>query len=80
VPRDGSEALSRHDARRAWRLRELLHPEAVGRFDAHTVGARRQLTVLYHEVLAWDRGGPEEITELVPPAEATGRGRHARGG
>lgn len=79
VPRDASTALSRHDARRAWRLRGMLSEAAAYRFDAHTIGARRQLTVLYHEVLAWDRSNPEEITELVTSSEVPPRPRHAQG-
>ncbi len=79
VPRDASMALSRHDARRAWRLRRMLGDDAARMFDAHTVGARRQLTVLYHEVLAWDRTNPEEITELVTPTEQSARSLQAQG-
>lgn len=79
VPRDTSPALSRHDARRAWRLRGLLEDGAAARFDLHTVGARRQLTVLYHEVLAWDRANPEEITELPAPSDVSPRPRQVQG-
>lgn len=79
VPRDASTALSRHDARRAWRLRGMLADDAALRFDAHSVGARRQLTVLYHEVLAWDRANPEEITELIASSDMPPRPRQAQG-
>lgn len=79
VPRDGSTALSRHDARRAWRLRGMLGGDAARMFDAHTVGARRQLAVLYHEVLAWDRANPEEITELMTSSELPARSLQAQG-
>lgn len=79
VPRDASTALSRHDARRAWRLRGMLADDAALLFDAHSVGARRQLTVLYHEVLAWDRANPEEITELIASSDAPPRPRQAQG-
>lgn len=78
VPREPSDSLSRHDARRAWRLRGLLHPDSIQMFDAHTVGARRQLAVLYHEVLAWDRSNPEEIAELLPSSDAASRTRQVR--
>lgn len=79
VPRDVSVALSRHDARRAWRLRGMLKADAARMFDAHTVGARRQLTVLYHEVLAWDRANPDDITELVTSSDVPARSRQAQG-
>lgn len=79
VPRDGLLALSRHDARRAWRLRGMLDGDSARMFDAHTVGARRQLTVLYHEVLAWDRANPDEITELVMSSDVPARSRQAQG-
>lgn len=79
VPRDASPVLSRHDARRAWRLRGLLEDGAAARFDMHTVGARRQVTVLYHEVLAWERANPEEITELAAPSDVSARPRQVQG-
>ncbi len=79
VPRDASPTLSRHDARRAWRLRGMLGDEAAHLFDTHAVGARRQLTVLYHEVLAWDRANPDDITELVASSDVPARPRHAQG-
>jgi hypothetical protein len=79
VPPDASTALSRHDARRAWRLRMMLADASALRFDAHSVGARRQLTVLYHEVLAWDRANPEEITELIASSDMPPRPRQAQG-
>lgn len=79
VPRDASPALSRHDARRAWRLRGLLEDGAAAQFDMHTVGARRQVTVLYHEVLAWERANPEEITELAAPSDVSVRPRQVQG-
>lgn len=79
VPRDPSPALSRHDARRAWRLRGTLEDGAAARFDLHTVGARRQMTVLYHEVLAWERASPEEIAELAAPSDVAIRPRQVQG-
>jgi low affinity Fe/Cu permease len=72
VPRDPADAMSRSDARRAWRLRSKLSPEAVALFDGQPVGARRQVTTLYHDVLAWERGGREEIAEFVPNSEGVG--------
>lgn len=79
VARDASVALSRHDARRGWRLRGMLDADAARMFDGHTVGARRQVTVLYHEVLAWDRANPDDITELVTSSDAPSRSRQAHG-
>lgn len=79
VPRDASTALSRHDARRAWRLRGMLGDEAARLFDAHTVQARRQVTVMFHEVLAWDRANPEDITELVVSSDPPTRARQPQG-
>ncbi len=67
VPREDGESLSRTDARRAWRLRSQLTPEATAAFDRQAIPARRQLTVLYHEVIAWERPGREEIAEIVAP-------------
>jgi uncharacterized membrane protein len=72
VPRDPAEAMSRGDARRAWRLRSKLAPEAVAQFDAQPVAARRQVATLYHDVLTWERGGRDDIAEFVPSAEGVG--------
>ncbi len=69
VPRDTADALSRGDARRAWRLRSKLSPEAVTLFDAQPVAARRQVSTLYHDVLTWERGGRDEIAGFVPGSE-----------
>ncbi len=77
VPRDDAPALSRFDARRAWRLRATLAPEAVDRFDRHAVPARRQVTSLYHDVLNVERAHPDDITELVSSPEPVARARHA---
>lgn len=52
VPADDRPVLSRDEARLAWRLRCRLSPDARRRFDAHGVPARRQLAVLWAEVLA----------------------------
>ncbi|MDQ4099137.1 MAG: hypothetical protein M3121_01395 [Chloroflexota bacterium] len=51
VPADDRPTLSREEARQAWRLRCRLAPAARRRFDAHGVAARRQLAVLWAEVL-----------------------------
>jgi hypothetical protein len=51
VPVDDRSALSRDEARIAWRLRCRLSPDARHRFDTHGVAARRQLAVLWAEVL-----------------------------
>jgi hypothetical protein len=72
VPRDPAEAMSRSDARRAWRLRSKLAQEAVAHFDAQPVAARRQVATLYHDVLTWERGGRDDIAEFVPSAEGVG--------
>jgi hypothetical protein len=66
VPRDDAPALSRTDARRAWRLRSLLPAKVVAAFDAQPVSARRQVTILYHDVLVWERTGRDEIAEITP--------------
>lgn len=76
VPRDEAPALTRFDARRAWRLRTILAPPFALMFDSHTVQARRQVTSLYHDVLIVERPHPDDITELVTAAEPT-RARHA---
>jgi hypothetical protein len=67
VPRESAPNLSRGDARRAWRVRQLLATEAVTRFDALPVGTRRQLTALYHDVLLWERPARDDIAEIVTP-------------
>ena len=77
VPRDEAPALNRFDARRAWRLRAALAPDAAARFDRHTVPARRQVTSLYHDVLNVERAHPDDITELVTATEPIARARHA---
>ncbi|MDP8909107.1 MAG: hypothetical protein M3N47_08310, partial [Chloroflexota bacterium] len=51
VPADDRPTLNRAEARLAWRLRCRLSPAARRRFDAHGVAARRQLAVLWAEVL-----------------------------
>ena len=51
VPADDRAAFSREEARLAWCLRCRLSPDARRRFDAHGVPARRQLAVLWAEVL-----------------------------
>ncbi len=77
IVREASPALSRSDARRAWRLRLLLSPEAVSRFDGLPVAARRQVTALYHDVLTWERPGRDEIAEIVAPPESVSTARQA---
>lgn len=77
VPREETAALSRSDARRAWRLRVLLSPEAVAVFDGLSVAARRQVTALYHDVLTWERSGREEIAEIVTSPEPVATVRQA---
>lgn len=77
VPRDPAAVFSRNDARRAWRLRLLLTTDAVAHFDDLPVGARRQLTALYHDVLTWERTGREEIAEIVTAPESVPSARQA---
>ena len=77
VPREAAAALSRSDARRAWRLRLVLSPGAVFRFDDLPVAARRQVTMLYHDVLIWERPGREEIAEIVASPEPVSAVRQA---
>jgi hypothetical protein len=73
VPREEGETLSRSDARRAWRLRSQLSPEAVAAFDRQAIPARRQVTVLYHEVIAWERPARDDIAEIVSADPASRR-------
>jgi len=77
VPRDDAPALTRFDARRAWRLRATLTLDAAARFDRHTVPARRQVTSLYHDVLNVERAHPDDITELVTATDPIARAKHA---
>ncbi|MBA3275878.1 MAG: hypothetical protein H0T72_08790 [Chloroflexia bacterium] len=77
VPREDAPAMSRTDARRGWRLRLLLSPEAVALFDSLPVGARRQVSTLYHDVLTWERPAREEITGIVPAPEPVIAARQA---
>lgn len=78
VPRDTAGGLGRAEARRAWRLRTVLDDEGVTLFDRQTVAARKQLTILYCDVLAPERPGSDEITELVPASvDVSSRARHA---
>ncbi|MCC6313081.1 MAG: hypothetical protein IT337_03645 [Thermomicrobiales bacterium] len=58
VPAGPADALNREDARRVWRLRLLLDPEARQALDALPVPVRRQLGELRAEVLL-----PEPIDE-----------------
>jgi len=51
VPRDDRAAFDRTEARRAWQFRRSLSDEARMRFDGHSVPARRQIVVLFDEVL-----------------------------
>jgi hypothetical protein len=80
VPRDDAPALSRADARRAWRLRSLLPTTVVTAFDGQPVSTRRQVTTLYHDVLVWERAGRDEITEIVASAEGATPVRKAHQG
>ena len=73
VPREPGEALSRSDARRAWKLRTMLGPDALTAFDDLPVPARRQVTTLYLEVIGWERPGRDEIAELVTGDAAAAR-------
>ncbi|CAN5809014.1 hypothetical protein BH20CHL3_BH20CHL3_03950 [soil metagenome] len=77
VPRETTASLTRLEARRAWKLRALLSPEALKAFDVQPVGSRRQLGSLYHDVLTWERPAREDIAEVVVPAESLGVARHA---
>jgi hypothetical protein len=51
VPREDRPAFDRSEARRAWVFRRSLSDEARVRFDSHSVPARRQIVVLFDEVL-----------------------------
>lgn len=52
VPRPPGEAMARGEARRTWMLRLRLSAAGQVAFDALEVGAQRQVSELYHEVLA----------------------------
>ena len=52
VPRSGADSFSRDEARSVWALRLRLSRTGQARFDALSVGAKRQLAELYHDVLA----------------------------
>ncbi|HEU0165157.1 MAG TPA: hypothetical protein VFQ54_08930 [Thermomicrobiales bacterium] len=68
VPRDDSAVLTRSEARHVWRLRSHLSAEGMRGFDAHTVMARRQLTVLWDEVLTANVDAP--IADAAPVSQA----------
>jgi len=77
VPRESASVFSRNEARRAWRLRVMLSPEALRVFDEQSVGGRRQLAGLYHDVLAWERSGREDIAEITSSPKVAGSTRQA---
>ena len=52
VPREDRIVFDRSEARRAWSFRRELSDEARIQFDRHSVPARRQIVVLFDEVLA----------------------------
>lgn len=52
VPRDPSPVFERSEARRAWAFRGQLPDNAKAQFDRHSVPARRQIVVLFDEVLS----------------------------
>ena len=52
VPRSEADSFSRDEARSVWALRLRLSGTGQARFDALSVGAKRQLAELYHDVLA----------------------------
>lgn len=63
VPAQDEPALSRAEARMAWALRLALPPAGQQRFDALPVPVRRQLAMLYGEVLAWPGARPASTPE-----------------
>jgi hypothetical protein len=67
VPRDDAAVLTRVDARRVWRLRSRLSAAGMRAFDAHTVMARRQMMVLWEEVLTSDPDRP--VADVAPASE-----------
>jgi hypothetical protein len=77
VPREPGSVLSRNDARRAWRMRAALSPEAVARFDANSTPAKRQVVTLFHDVLTWERSPREDIAEIVSTTETPLAARQA---
>lgn len=70
VPRDERTAFDRSEARRAWAFRRSLTDDARRRFDTVSVPARRQIVVLFDEVLSADE--PDRIdTDAVAGAQTT---------
>lgn len=63
VPRDERVAFDRSEARRAWAFRRSLSDDARRRFDTVSVPARRQIVVLFDEVLSADE--PDRTHEDV---------------
>ena len=61
VPRDDRPTFDRSEARRAWVFRRSLSDEARAQFDAHSVPARRQIVVLFDEVL----NSPEAVEPRI---------------
>ena len=61
VPRDPSPFFERSEARRAWVFRSQLPDDARAQFDRHSVPARRQIVVLFDEVLSHPT--PSELDE-----------------
>jgi len=64
VPRSEAEIFSRDEARLTWAFRLRLSVTGQGQFDRLSFPTQRQLTELYHEVLA------AGATELTPGSRA----------
>ena len=80
MPREDAPALTRNDARRAWKTRSLLTPTAMDAFDHQDVATRRQISTLYHEILVWERAPRDEIAGIVPSADGVGIVRRSESG
>jgi hypothetical protein len=64
VPRDDNPVFAREEARRAWAFRRSLSDDARARFDTIPVPARRQIVVLFDEVLAPADGDDSGISVI----------------
>lgn len=76
VPRNEAPVLSRDEARRTWKFRQVLPEESQTRFDALPVPVRRQLVTLYREVLMWTGDDSPRDNEVAgdEPVNRSGAG------
>lgn len=64
IPVDASPAFSREEAREVWKFRRQLPDESLDRFDGLPVPVRRQIAMLYQDVLAWSEGVSQPRKQL----------------